>query len=174
MWTDSGIKSRISVRELISIKKKKKKKAQAGSEWSNILPKFSQARKKPPPPPQHKKNLHFSFDLTQIYSSFNFTLTVYSTSLLILSQFNLHWQFTVFLYWFYPRFNIIFLLLILLWFNSSLPSTVYFTLIHLKFTKHCWFYTDLAVYTAMPILHWCHVSLLGAVNFTFDFCEFPH
>ena len=36
------------MRELISTSKKKKK-AQAGNEWSNVLPKFSQARKKPPP-----------------------------------------------------------------------------------------------------------------------------
>ena len=37
----------ISVRELISTLKKKKK-AQEGNEFSNILPKFSHARKKPP------------------------------------------------------------------------------------------------------------------------------
>ena len=49
LWTDSGLKSGISVRELISTKKKKKKKAQAGNESSNILPKSSHARKKPPP-----------------------------------------------------------------------------------------------------------------------------
>ena len=36
--------------ELVSTKKKKKKKnTQAGNEWFNILPKYSQARKKPPP-----------------------------------------------------------------------------------------------------------------------------
>ena len=35
-WIDPGVKGGISVRELISIKKKKKK-AQAGNEWSNIL-----------------------------------------------------------------------------------------------------------------------------------------
>ena len=34
-WTDPGLKSGISVHELISIKKKK---AQAGNELSNILP----------------------------------------------------------------------------------------------------------------------------------------
>ena len=35
------------MRELIStLKKKKKKKRQAGNEWSNILPKSSQAREK--------------------------------------------------------------------------------------------------------------------------------
>ena len=43
----SGIRSGISVHELISTLKKKKK-AQMGDEWSNILPKCLQARKKPP------------------------------------------------------------------------------------------------------------------------------
>ena len=47
LWTDPGIKSGTSVRELISTSKKKKK-AQAENDWSNILPKSSQARKKPP------------------------------------------------------------------------------------------------------------------------------
>ena len=45
LWTDPGIKSGISVRELISISKKKKK-ALAGNEWLNFLPQSSQARKK--------------------------------------------------------------------------------------------------------------------------------
>ena len=49
LWTDPGLKSGISVRELISTKKKKN--AQAGNEMSNILPKTSHARKKPSPPP---------------------------------------------------------------------------------------------------------------------------
>ena len=40
--------SRLSSLSLI----KKKKKAQAGNELSNVLPKFSHARKKPPPLPQ--------------------------------------------------------------------------------------------------------------------------
>ena len=48
LWTDPGIKSWISVHELISTTKKKKKKAQARNEWLNIFPKYSQARKKPP------------------------------------------------------------------------------------------------------------------------------
>ena len=39
-----------SLHELISTLKKNKKQAQAGNEWSNILPKSSHARKKPPPP----------------------------------------------------------------------------------------------------------------------------
>ena len=47
LWTDPDLKSRISLRELISTLKKKK--AQAGNELSNILPKPSHARKKPPP-----------------------------------------------------------------------------------------------------------------------------
>ena len=47
LWTDPGIKSGISVRELISTLKQTNK-AQAGNEGSNILPKSSQARKKPP------------------------------------------------------------------------------------------------------------------------------
>ena len=46
VWTDSGLKSGISVYELIPTLKKK---AQAGNEWSNILPNLSQARKKPSP-----------------------------------------------------------------------------------------------------------------------------
>ena len=51
---DPGLKSGISVRELISTKKKrrrkkkKKRKVQAGNELSNILPKSSHTRKKPP------------------------------------------------------------------------------------------------------------------------------
>ena len=59
LWTDPGLKSGISARELISTQKKKKKKGgaggnketQAGNELSNSLPKSSHARKKPPPPP---------------------------------------------------------------------------------------------------------------------------
>ena len=51
LWTDPGLKSGISVCELISTSKKqtnkKARKAQAGSEWSNTLPKFMQTRKKP-------------------------------------------------------------------------------------------------------------------------------
>ena len=39
LWTDRGQESEISVREPISALKKKK--AQAGNEWSNILPKSS-------------------------------------------------------------------------------------------------------------------------------------
>ena len=51
LWTDPGLKSRISVRKLISSsKRKKEKKGQMWNEWSNILPKSSQARKKPPSP----------------------------------------------------------------------------------------------------------------------------
>ena len=52
LWTDFGIKSGISPRELISITKIKKtfEKAQAGNEWSYILPRSWQARKQPPPP----------------------------------------------------------------------------------------------------------------------------
>ena len=50
LWTDPGVNIGISVRELIPTflkKEKKKKKKQAGNEWSNILPKSSQARNKP-------------------------------------------------------------------------------------------------------------------------------
>ena len=47
-WTDPALKSGISLRKLI-LTLKKKKKAQAWNELSNILPKFSHARKKPPP-----------------------------------------------------------------------------------------------------------------------------
>ena len=49
LWTDPGLKSGTSVRELISTLKKKKS-AQAGNELSNILPKSSQARKNSPSP----------------------------------------------------------------------------------------------------------------------------
>ena len=49
LWTDPGIKSGISVRELISTLKKKRKQAQSVSEWLNILPKSLQVRKKPRP-----------------------------------------------------------------------------------------------------------------------------
>ena len=48
--TDSGIKSGISVRELISISKKKKKKKGAEREWTiEHSPRSSLAWKKPPP-----------------------------------------------------------------------------------------------------------------------------
>ena len=42
------MKSGISVRWLISTTKKKEKKAQAGNDWSNILPISSQTRENPP------------------------------------------------------------------------------------------------------------------------------
>ena len=48
LWTDPGLQSEISVRELISALKKKKK-ARVGNELSNILPKSSHAKKIPPP-----------------------------------------------------------------------------------------------------------------------------
>ena len=64
LWTGPGLKSGISVHELISISPSPPpstpppthppthpQKAHAGNERSNILPKSSQARKKPPPPP---------------------------------------------------------------------------------------------------------------------------
>ena len=46
LWTDRGVKSGISVRELISIQKQPQQKVQAGNEWSNILTKFSKVREK--------------------------------------------------------------------------------------------------------------------------------
>ena len=49
LWTDPGINSGISARELISTSKQRKTEAQAGNEWSNILPKFSPARGKKTP-----------------------------------------------------------------------------------------------------------------------------
>ena len=58
LWTDPGLKSGISVRDLISIKKRKKK-AQAGNELSNILPKSLHARKKPPLPPNRHMLMQF-------------------------------------------------------------------------------------------------------------------
>ena len=45
LWTNSGVKSGIGVRKLISTLKKKKK-AQEGNELPNILPKSSHAKKK--------------------------------------------------------------------------------------------------------------------------------
>ena len=48
LWTDPGIKRGISVHKLISTAKIQNPKAQVENEWSNILPKSSQARKKPP------------------------------------------------------------------------------------------------------------------------------
>ena len=53
LWTDLGLKSGISLRELISTlkKKKRKKKALTGNELSNILIKSLHSRKKPAPPP---------------------------------------------------------------------------------------------------------------------------
>ena len=50
LWTDPGLKSGISVHELISTSKKKKeeKNAQARKKLSNILPKSLHARKKQP------------------------------------------------------------------------------------------------------------------------------
>ena len=46
LWTEPGLKSGISERDLISTLKKK---AQAGDELSNSLPKSSHARENPPP-----------------------------------------------------------------------------------------------------------------------------
>ena len=51
LWSDPGLKSRISMHELVSILKKK---MQMGNEKSNILPKSSQVRKKQPPQWGHK------------------------------------------------------------------------------------------------------------------------
>ena len=52
LWTDPCLNSGISVRELISTEKKQQqKKLQVGKKLSNILPKFSHARKKPSPIP---------------------------------------------------------------------------------------------------------------------------
>ena len=48
LWTDPGLKSGISARELISTKKERKK-AQAENKLLIILPKSSHVRKKPPP-----------------------------------------------------------------------------------------------------------------------------
>ena len=61
---DPGVKVGISVRELIFTKKIFFLSAQAGNEWSNILTKFSQARKKPlPPPPSPYSTAWFSESL---------------------------------------------------------------------------------------------------------------
>ena len=53
LWTDPGLKSAISVRELSS--SLKKKKAQVRNEWPNMLPVSSQARKKLPPEPKNEQ-----------------------------------------------------------------------------------------------------------------------
>ena len=58
LWTDPGLKSGISLPELISIQKNKNKKAKAGNEMSNILPKSSHARKKPAPPTCARQTSH--------------------------------------------------------------------------------------------------------------------
>ena len=55
LWNTPGLKSGISVRDLISTskkKKKKRKKVQVENELLNILPKSSHARKKPAPWPK--------------------------------------------------------------------------------------------------------------------------
>ena len=54
LWTDPGLKIRISLHELISTLylKKKKLKVQAENEWLNIFPK-SRTQGKNPPPPLH-------------------------------------------------------------------------------------------------------------------------
>ena len=48
LWTDPGLKSGVSVRELISTSKKKKKKRRRGMNGRTFSQKSSQARKKPP------------------------------------------------------------------------------------------------------------------------------
>ena len=48
LWTGPGLKSGISVCDLLQ---KKKKKKQAENELSNIVPGFSHSGRKPPPPP---------------------------------------------------------------------------------------------------------------------------
>ena len=61
LWTDPGVKSGISVHELISTKKNKQ--AQAGNERSNILPKSSQARIRPPPPVSARSQTAYTIQL---------------------------------------------------------------------------------------------------------------
>ena len=53
LWTNSGVKSGISVLKLISALKKK---IQVGTDLSNILPKSLQVRKKPAPKQRKNKN----------------------------------------------------------------------------------------------------------------------
>ena len=55
LWTDPGLKSGISVNELISTKNKQTNKTWAGIECSNLLQKSSQALKELPPPPPNKR-----------------------------------------------------------------------------------------------------------------------
>ena len=57
LWTYPGLKSGISLRELISTANNNNKKAQTGNEFSNILPKFSHAKKKRPPPPVNSSSV---------------------------------------------------------------------------------------------------------------------
>ena len=62
LWTDPGTKNGISVRELISTKKKKK--VQAGNEWSNVLPKILTSEEKATylsPGVGRKETLGFTF-----------------------------------------------------------------------------------------------------------------
>ena len=60
LWTDPGLRSGISVRELISTLKKKLKKAQAGNELSNILPKILAREEKASTTPPPQMHLHSS------------------------------------------------------------------------------------------------------------------
>ena len=64
LWTDSGLKSGITVCTLISTKKKK---VQVGNELSNIPPKSSHAREKP--------SQHITVTCSHITHTNSFTLT---------------------------------------------------------------------------------------------------
>ena len=85
LWIDPGMKSGISVRELIFTSKKKK--SQAGSEWSNILPKSSRAMKKPPLPhtmrqrwPHLNLRSYMYFDLLVFFFFFLQLTLIFSSS----------------------------------------------------------------------------------------------
>ena len=68
LWTDPGLKSGISVNELISTKNKQTNKTWAGIECSNLLQKSSQAGKELPPPPPPNKRRRISRDRSDIGS----------------------------------------------------------------------------------------------------------
>ena len=69
LWTDPGLKSGISVHELIFTSKSKK--AQAGNEWSNIPPKSPKARKKDTTTNYHQTYLHHKFNVLKIQPNLN-------------------------------------------------------------------------------------------------------
>ena len=67
LWTDPGLKSGISLHELISTLKKN---AQAGNECRTFSQTSSHSRKKPPPPPSPPFYTELNFFLFDLYDNF--------------------------------------------------------------------------------------------------------